>query len=908
MHYPLGHDNVVSAFEVTVKEASDTQASFYVDGEVVKRTGKPAEVAKKPLIKVLSDPEADPSFNFFFGGVGDARNAFCTLGSLWRQLDGFLASGKLSKEQVQRIKVSMTVNDVDPTILCRLWVNTSLLFDYGAALANGDMASIEQARSNVFDAFLLTLLRDDADASIRDVIGRGFPSVDLAAPWGGQIMNQNTAKQMTAVYDRWKKDEVTPHQMYTYCMPPCIDLLKSVAESLKLPTDGSPKEISSAILKKALSLPRDALAKIVVDLGIWEAGRPIASREDIYRIRTRFGGFCAHFNKDDVSANLLDIEPKPLEEALERYSKFHIFYDMPGLKQIRKDSVTDQIAYFKDNLLPSLHPNLTFCHRDLPNHHVGVVRRPSDVLGELCGGLKKLQTTLDMRVRDVMDSMVKQFKSPNTKQIEDEIKSQMVPKHKTIEEAMDEFFGDAARAIYFLAEFGGLDITFAAGDMHDVAGQITKTVPVFDHIYLSNVPDYSGLLVAFAKFIPLIKPGGYLQHSILFRSSLYANITEYLFSTTRLPTLEWAHKMLGIRYVTGSLEEDTPILWQRDIPPIGRGPRVSQQDLMYWLHELLFRIISPAEVDGQDQQSNGLCESSPNTVDAFFAMLLCLGSAEFQIPMEWIAGACVGIVSGPLVSLARRPQQTPGLLASSVLIDRTKHGLLVFEMAEYMVDIALGFEVMMSGRRTAHVVEVVYPPEYCGLIARKIPCIGIGTNCQLGCAVFLHPSVDVIKLTQLGRNHKSDPLYSRASLIQLTLQIRAYGGQAHMFSAFEWDITTGIVRLEFPEEMFREAQSKSWKGAIMLYSMEWRQSNDLHEPLSISFPLYKEGVTAIRMQAKPPRHCAVCNADDAKHRCGGCGFQRYCSRRCQKSDWTKRNHKSWCTSVMKADEEAESAI
>jgi hypothetical protein len=48
-------------------------------------------------------------------------------------------------------------------------------------------------------------------------------------------------------------------------------------------------------------------------------------------------------------------------------------------------------------------------------------------------------------------------------------------------------------------------------------------------VFLSNVPDYTGLLVAFLRFLPLLKEGhGVLVHNVMLTTLMFRNIDEYV--------------------------------------------------------------------------------------------------------------------------------------------------------------------------------------------------------------------------------------------------------------------------------------------------------------------------------------------------------------------------------------------
>jgi hypothetical protein len=87
--------------------------------------------------------------------------------------------------------------------------------------------------------------------------------------------------------------------------------------------------------------------------------------------------------------------------------------------------------------------------------------------------------------------------------------------------------------------------------MHECAKEKEK----FDRIYMSNVPDYTGLLPAYLNFLPLLKdvPHALLDASIMMATVLYQNLEQYIWSATRLRNAKEVESILGVEWLDGEL-------------------------------------------------------------------------------------------------------------------------------------------------------------------------------------------------------------------------------------------------------------------------------------------------------------------------------------------------------------------
>ena len=115
----------------------------------------------------------------------------------------------------------------------------------------------------------------------------------------------------------------------------------------------------------------------------------------------------------------------------------------------------------------------------------------------------------------------------------------------------------------FFSRSGHLDVVFFVGDMHIAAERAADSLQhrraavgafaptggggrgdaadaesddsiaavkcKFDRVFLSNVPDYTGFLVALVRFLPLLKEGhGILVHNVMLTTLMFQNIDQYV--------------------------------------------------------------------------------------------------------------------------------------------------------------------------------------------------------------------------------------------------------------------------------------------------------------------------------------------------------------------------------------------
>ncbi len=121
-----------------------------------------------------------------------------------------------------------------------------------------------------------------------------------------------------------------------------------------------------------------------------------------------------------------------------------------------------------------------------------------------------------------------------------------------------------------------------------------------DRIYLSNVPDYTGLLNALLHFLPKLKdaPHAILECRILLAMGHYHSAEEYIYSAARTKTAVELRSVLGVESKFIQLESslqydyfDSNFRFQN--AKLKKEELVSQEQLTNYLVSLFLAIVDP---------------------------------------------------------------------------------------------------------------------------------------------------------------------------------------------------------------------------------------------------------------------------------------------------------------------------
>ena len=183
----------------------------------------------------------------------------------------------------------------------------------------------------------------------------------------------------------------------------------------------------------------------------------------------------------------------------------------------------------------------------------------------------------------------------------------------------------------------------------------------YSRIFLSNVPDYVGMLSTFIQMQPLLgeaSPGitkSTLRSNVLMNTGLFPKYDQYIYGTLAL-TADQVARTLRIRV----LEEDPDVWnsfnqWGQDGKP-ARDKPVGPGEFKTWLHRLYLQTVLPPDRDGKAT----VPEERPNTVDTFLrTCAFCIEGLEY--PVHWVMAALDELLDlgKPLKTKAALLNQSP---------------------------------------------------------------------------------------------------------------------------------------------------------------------------------------------------------------------------------------------------------
>lgn len=192
-----------------------------------------------------------------------------------------------------------------------------------------------------------------------------------------------------------------------------------------------------------------------------------------------------------------------------------------------------------------------------------------------------------------------------------------------------------------------VNVVLKAGEVHHIVKESDQT---YDRIEISSIPDYAGIMQSFTHLMPALRrPTAtlptYLEHKVVMNLSMWLNATEYICSSTRLPSLKRLEQFMGIQFYSGLLWGRMQWTWSDANVAFPR-----YMELKHWLHSLFLSIVCPAQ-----RKSQPMREESPLTLGTFFNVCDYL-IQQRNCPPHWITRILDEMVSkSPLRTNATYP-------------------------------------------------------------------------------------------------------------------------------------------------------------------------------------------------------------------------------------------------------------
>jgi hypothetical protein len=227
-------------------------------------------------------------------------------------------------------------------------------------------------------------------------------------------------------------------------------------------------------------------------------------------------------------------------------------------------------------------------------------------------------------------------------------------------------FWDAARSLFNLTAAGSLSFELSSNSVTEfcrkIRDQESRQHPIkFHRIFLSNIPDYIGMLSVFTVILPLLhRPSRFvptfIQSNVLFNTGLWSSYSHYIYSSTGIPDFFGAERLLGIRFLTmdSVWEQQNQYTWSDVV-----RPQASREELTLWLHRVLLFSLLPPMRDPYGSWN----EECPMNFASF--LRLCTFCVEtLGYPIHWVGGvvddvlaACSG--KSTLKTKAEFPSSSP---------------------------------------------------------------------------------------------------------------------------------------------------------------------------------------------------------------------------------------------------------
>lgn len=492
------------------------------------------------------------------------------------------------------------------------------------------------------------------------------------------------------------------------------------------------------------------------------------------------------------------------------------------------------------------------------------------------------------------------------------------PPCKQLSQVLEPFFADAARALQLLSQNGSLTMTFVGGDALVAATRLGKdaseeseVATCLHRVYLSNIPDSTGLLPVFARFLPLLdEEEGLIITSNRHNCNLWQTVSDYVFSTTRLPSLQHLEDVLGVELVGGGINHNV-MVWEL-APRRSIIESFAPNDFMSWIHDIFLRIvITPVLSAEQLLQPDG--ENCAMTLDTF-CEILCWLVAErgMRAPSHWVGDALTPIFDNLLETSALPPTSSPSSKSDSPLcttgIGRPKARIDTSNFQAELercwsswntyIDVPIPSASHCTIPGCTIEVSIAFSKESCDELKDRSRAMFSRLafhQRKLVCAIVLHDSADLLRGVQDTIEQK------RATTVaDVAQRVSDMHGETQLFCGVDWDIDTGRLRLQLKQSRFIHWRSKYSHGLVILYRPDLPEASLILRPILISLSKACEyrGTFTLSPDSDPERDqslhiCALCGGQAAVQRCSRCKTTYYCNAQCQKIHWA-RQHKKMC--------------
>ena len=258
------------------------------------------------------------------------------------------------------------------------------------------------------------------------------------------------------------------------------------------------------------------------------------------------------------------------------------------------------------------------------------------------------------------------------------------------------FFWNTAHALKNLLLTDSLSLEISLGSITSLCRSIqddqsTSRPKKFHRIFLSNIPDYIGMISVFTEVMPLLhRPSDglstFLQTNVLLNTGIWQSMSHYTFAATGIPSRNDMLRLMGVLRLTGEdiFSEQNQWTWAQKSSKM--MVHATRDELTTWLHRVLLSALLPPVRDPW-----GACNEQCPTNVATFMRLCAFSVEELGYPPHWVGGILDEIATacrttGVLKSKADIPSESPVTYSGATKIQK-------IDIGAFRLDILTQFEL-----------------------------------------------------------------------------------------------------------------------------------------------------------------------------------------------------------------------
>ncbi|CEO97085.1 hypothetical protein PBRA_005689 [Plasmodiophora brassicae] len=635
--YPVGHDDATSAMSGAFSDGTPV-GNDDPNGLRLRQSVPPREDTRSAMWLSKMDASQLGNLSFFFGGVGDARHVFTTLMDVQRQMKAMTRDGEwpASDHPIwSELRVSVVLNDIAIPTFARNLIMLYALWELGAytieqATAVPDAVELAALIHNVYVSVTLPPYLYDRLMAIIDRL------LSLSSPQDVLPFVRISSECWDSVKETlrfWRSDSfvLTTKEM---CMSQNWTMADFDPVMMGLCNQDVQNQMNASMELQKRFLTQQVEQLMTPDM-LAQFGGGIDKGALVQQMVDKF-----------ANTSVAALDGCALESAFIRETKSLwpptllaqrdpvVAAAIKAMKQHNPDRAGKLLNSVRQHIYRTWKPNVTLVSREFL---------------ELAGRCRFDHDPVAI-VAQLYN--VAWMKSPE--------------KPESLFDWSAKFFAMAASSVRQLGSRNCIVYEFLPGDMNHAYGTIaiesesrrSLGLPVaFDRIFVSNVPDYTGILPVFVETAPLLKrtANSFINCTVLLNTGLFRDYGECVYSAAAIPSIQDCERYIGMKLQSGSLWKFDP-RWGhvgKSPLPYDVGDLASQDELFEWVVRLVLMIAVPPERDARTPMRENY-PMNLSYVFRTFERLIAIG-----YPRHWIATILTRLLENRFSAMAQPPLQSP---------------------------------------------------------------------------------------------------------------------------------------------------------------------------------------------------------------------------------------------------------